>query len=71
MRIKQEKTPDDFKNIDKIEFYRLWFKKALTMRQIAKMYGITREEVNHTRKEVGYTTFKCAFLSIMGGEKYK
>ena len=69
--MKQTRTPEEFEKIDKMEFYRLWFKKALTLGQIAKMYGVKREEVVAKKKEFNLTTYKCAVLSVLGGDKYK
>lgn len=71
MRIIQTKSPDDFKNIKPLELYDLWFHKALTDRQIAKMYGITKNDVKQKRKEFKYTIWRCAILSVAGGTKYK
>jgi len=71
MKIRQEKTPEEFSAIDKLELYKLWFKKALTDKQVATLYGVTKQDVKNKRKEFGYTLFRCAILSIIGGDKYK
>ncbi len=70
-KITQTKTPEDFKKISKQELYKLWFGERLwdtpmTDGQIAKMYGVTKQEVKDKRKEKGITWLSCG-LTYMSG----
>ena len=69
-------TKQDFNKITRIELYNLWWgkdwwKKPYSDRQIAELYGVTKKDVKAKRKELGLTWWKCAFLSVYGGEAYK
>lgn len=69
--VKQTRTPEEFKEITKEEFHKLWYLKAMTMGQIGKMYGVTRKEVNAKRKEFKLTTLGCAVLYKFGDERWR
>lgn len=71
MKIKQERTPEEFQKIDIVEFHRLWYIKALTDKQIAILYGVTKEEVKEKRKEFKLNALNCAVMYLAGGDKYK
>ena len=71
MRVKQERTPEEFSKITQVEFHNLWWNKAMTQGQIAKLYGVTRKEVVAKRKELKLNNFNCAMMRVAGGDKYK
>lgn len=70
MKIVQTNTPEDLAKLSRAEFHKLWFKDALTERQIAKKFGVTKEEVHARRKELNLTWLNSALLSMMGGNRY-
>ena len=70
MRIKQEKNSDDFEKLTKIELYNLWFRKALTDKQIAKLYGVTKQQVKEKRKKYNIKYLNSAVLYLAGGKAY-
>lgn len=64
-------TKEDFNKLTKVEMHRLWFKQALTERQIAKLYKVSREEVHKKRKiEFGLNFINSAILYLTN-TKYK
>ena len=71
MRVSQTNTPEEFNKITKIELYRLWWLKAMTDGQIAKMYGVSKQDVKNKRKEHNIKWMNSAILSIMGNDKYR
>lgn len=71
MKITQTKTPEDFKNIKKKELYQLWYIESYTDKQVAKMYGVTAEEVKNKRADFDLTMWKASWLFMLGGEQWK
>lgn len=75
-KIEQTRTPEDFTKISRAELYKLWFgarlsDSPLTDRQIAKMYGVTKEEVKAKRKKLKIGWLSCGFMYVTSGDKYK
>lgn len=66
-----EKSAEDFYKLSRQELYKEWFIEALTDKQIAKRYGITKKEVKARRKELNIGWLNSALLKIAGGEKYR
>lgn len=71
MKITQTNTPEEFRKLNRKEFHKLWFRDALTDKQIAVKYGITKEEVKQRRKELNLNMWNSAVLFIMGGAGYR
>lgn len=71
MKVKVHRTPEEFDKITLKEFHNLWYNHALTLGQIAKMYGVDRDTVKAKKKAFNLTTFGCAMMTIAGGGKYK
>lgn len=70
-KVENKFRPEQFGKITKEKLYDLWFRQALTDRTIAKMYGVTVQEVKSKRAEFKLTMGKCIKLAIRGGDKYK
>ena len=75
-KITQTKTPEDFEHITKKELYALWFgvkmfDTPLSDKQIATMYGVTKQDVRAKRKEKHLNWLSCALLYVAGGKAYK
>ena len=75
-KIEQTKTPEDFDKIARVEFYKLWFGASMkdnpmSLKQIAKMYGVDKQTVKSKKKELGLTWLVCGLMFIAGGDKYK
>lgn len=70
MKITQTNTPDEFKKLTRPELHKLWFRDALTDGQIAKKFGVTKQEVKQKRKELNLHMFNSAISYLMGGKKY-
>ncbi|MBO5389162.1 MAG: hypothetical protein J6A59_13715 [Lachnospiraceae bacterium] len=71
MRITQTNTPEDFQKLKKHELHKLWFHDALTDKQIAKKFGITKQDVKQKRKEFNLNMLNSAMLSVAGSPLYK
>lgn len=71
MKIEPKYTEKKFDKITKLELYNLWFREALTDKQIATLYRTTKDVVKEKRKKYNMTIFKCAILFLIGGEQYK
>lgn len=69
--IKQLYNKEKFEKLDKLTMYELWFKHALTDRQIAVLYGVTPKDVKEKRKELKVGWFNSAMLFIAGPKNYK
>lgn len=64
-------TKEDFNKLTKVEMHRLWFKQAMTEKQIAKLYNVSRKEVHDKRKiEFGLNFINSAILYLTN-TKYK
>lgn len=71
MKVKQMYTKKDFEKIDKITLFELWYKHALTDKQIAVLYGITPKDVKDKRKELNIGWLNSAMLLIAGPQKFR
>lgn len=71
MKIEKTYTEKDFNKLSKIELYNLWFRDALTDTQIAKMYGVTKQQVKSKRKQYNIKYINSAVLFLMGGQQYR
>ena len=72
MKIKQLYTPKDFKRIDRPQMFDLWFRQALTEKQIAELFGVTAEEVKDKRKnQFGMGFMNCGIQWLSGEEVYR
>lgn len=71
MKVEQTNTREDFEKLDLVGLHDIWFNQALTDKQVAKKFGITKEEVKEKRKKFGLNFWSGAMLYVGGGEKYK
>lgn len=71
MKIEQKYTEKDFNKLTQAEFHNLWFVRAYTEKQIAKMYGVTKEQVHKKRKELKLGWFNSGMLYVAGGKSFK
>ena len=71
MKIKQVHSPEELNKITKEEYYKIYYLRALSDRQIAKMYGVKTKDARDKRKELKLNLLNCAFLYLAGGPKYK
>lgn len=69
--MKQKYTREDFEKLTRVEMHRLWCIKAYTERQIAKMYGVTRQEVHEKRKNEFRLGWVNSCILHMMNPKYK
>lgn len=69
--MKERYTKEDFNRLTRVEMHRLWFKQAMTEKQIAKLYNVSRKEVHNKRKiEFGLNFINSAILYLTN-TKYK
>lgn len=71
MKNRNVHTREEFYRLNKEQLHNIWFREAKTDRQIAKIYGVTKEEVKQRRIHYGLTYMKSAMLYLLGGEKYR
>ncbi len=65
MRKMEKRDSKEFESITYDEFYKLYFGEKisdnpLSLRKIAKLYGVTLESVKAKKKELGITWLNCA-----------
>lgn len=70
-KIEQTRTPEDLQKLTLKEFHRLWFIDAMTDRQMAKMFGVTRKDVKKRRKELKLNMLRAGMLYVYGGPTFK
>lgn len=70
MKIVQLYTPNDFKKLNKILMFDLWYRQALTDKQIAKLFGVETSEVKEKREQLGIRWMSSALASLSGGSKF-
>lgn len=70
MKIVQLYTPKDFKRLDKVLLYDVWYRQALTDKQVAKLFGVTPADVKKKREETGLRWLNSAIASISGGATF-
>ena len=71
MKIEQIHNEEEFNRLTQAEFHNLWFVKAYTEGQIAKMYGVTKKQVHDKRKELKLGWFNSGMLYVAGGKRFK
>lgn len=71
MRMEQRHTLDDLKHLTREEFHKYWFIDALSDKEMADIFGTTKQEVRKRRKELNLTYMNSAMLYIAGGAKFK
>lgn len=70
-KIDQLYTPDDFKNITKVELFDLWYRQALTEKQIATLFGVTAKDVKDKRKQFNIRWLNSGIASLSGPAEYR
>ena len=70
MKIVQLYTPQDFDRLDKVLMYDVWYRQALTDKQVAKLFGVTASDVKEKRSELGVRWMNSAIASISGGSTF-
>ena len=60
-----------FDELNRVDMHRLWFIEAKTEKKIAKMYGVTRQEVHDKRKNEFRLTFLNSAMLYLTNPKYK
>lgn len=70
MKIKQLYTPKDFKKLDKVLMFDIWYRQALTDKKIGKLFGVTADEVKKRREELGIKWMNSAIASLSGGATF-
>ena len=70
MKITPKYTEEDLQNIKQWEFHDLWFNKALTDRQMAKLFNVNVSKIKEKRKELGLNWFNSAMLFLAGGKQF-
>ena len=71
MKIKQLYTEKEFNKISKVELHGLWFRDALTDGQIARLYGVTKEQVKQKIKKYNIKYLNSAILYLVGNPEYR
>lgn len=71
MKVHQQFTPEDFSKISKLDLYDLWFRQALTDKQIATLYGVTPSDVKEKRKEYNIRYLNSAIAFLSGSKAYR
>ena len=72
MRIVRLYSKKDFKKLKKEEMFDLWFRQALTDKHIAKLYGVTSQEVAEKRKALGLGNYlTCAMMGLSGPPNFR
>lgn len=71
MKITQTNTPEEFNELTRAEFHKLWFRDALTDKQMAIKFGVTKKEVKQKRKELNLNAWNSAVLYLSGGSQYR
>lgn len=70
MKIKQLYTPKDFKKLDKVLLFDVWYRQALTDKQVGKLFGVTAADVKKKREELGIRWMNSAIASLSGGSTF-
>jgi hypothetical protein len=70
-KVEQTKTPEDFQRLTLQQYHKLWFCYAMSDKQMADMFGVTKKDVKEKRKRLGLTLFKAGMLYVYGGPKYR
>lgn len=70
-KIEKTRTPQDFERITRVELHRLWFKEALTDKQIATMYGVDKSIVKEKRKAFKLGWISSGILYVAGSDAYR
>lgn len=70
MKIVQLYTPKDFEKLDKVLLYDVWYRQALTDKQVAKLFGVSASDVAKKRKELGIGWMNSAIASLSGGSTF-
>lgn len=71
MKIVQMYTPEDFKALNKDQMFDLWFRQALSDKKIAKLYGVTPQDVKDKVKSFNMTLLNCAIAALNGPKRYR
>lgn len=71
MKIKQLYTPKDFHSMDRPQFFDLWFRQALTEKQIAKLFGVDVKEVKEKRKNFNMGWLNSGIEWVSGKSVYR
>lgn len=72
MKVKQQLYDEkEFKKITRLQMYDLWFRQALTEKSIAKLFGVTREQVKEKRESFGLSFLESGIASISGTAEYR
>lgn len=72
MKIVRLYSKKDFKKLNKEQMFDLWFRQALTDKKIAKLYGVTVEDVADRRKALGLGNYlTCAMMGLSGPPKFR
>ena len=71
MKITPKYTEEDLKDITQWEFHDLWFNKALTDRQMAKLFNVDVSKIKEKRKEFGISWLSAGMMYVAGGDKFK
>mgnify|MGYP003299368298 CR=1 FL=1 len=71
MKIVPKYTEEDLNKITNWEFHDLWFNKALTDRQMAKLFNVDVSKIKKKRKEFGLNWFNSAMMFLAGGDRFK
>lgn len=73
---KKIRNPETFSKITYEEFYELYFGKSIhdnpmSLKQIAKLYGVDKKVVKAKKKELHINFLNCAIMFVAGGSKYR
>lgn len=70
MKIKQLYTPKDFEKLDKVLLFDVWYRQALTDKQVGKLFGVTAADVKKKREKLGIRWMNSAIASLSGGQTF-
>lgn len=72
MKVKEQLyETKEFKKLTRLQMYDLWFRQSLTEKSIAKLFGVTREQVKEKREGFGLGFLESGIASLSGTPEYR